>query len=156
MAVLMASHTRSVFSASRRVLPMQDLSGHGGGVGHAGAADGLHQRLLDDALLHVQGQLAGALLRSAPADAVGQTADVLDLLGLNPLAFFRDGGRSVIRALGHRAHTLYFAGIDHSPLSFSIRSEFCRFFQSWPGILTVFSFILYRQTITLSRVVTIP
>ena len=116
----------------------EDLRCHSGGVGHTGAADGLHQRLLDDALLHVQGQFAGALLRSTPADAVGQTADILDFLGLNPLSFFRDGGRSVIRALGHRAHTLYFAGIDHCPLSFSIRSEFCRFFQSLPGILTVF------------------
>ena len=34
----------------------------------------LHQRLLDDAVLHIQGQLAGALLRSAPAHAVGEAA----------------------------------------------------------------------------------
>ena len=50
----------------------QDLARHGGGMGHAGAADGLHQRFLDDALFHVQRQLAGALLRRAPANAVRQ------------------------------------------------------------------------------------
>ena len=90
MAVLIASHTRSVFSASRMVLPIRISRGHGRGVGHAGAAEGLHQRFLDDAVLDVQGQLAGALLRRAPADAVGKAADVLDFLRLHPLALFGD------------------------------------------------------------------
>ena len=91
----------------------QNFAGHGGGVGHAGTADGLYQRFFNDAVLHVQGQLAGTLLGRAPANTVGQTADVLDLLGLNPFALLRDGGGAVIRALGHRAHMLHFGGIDH-------------------------------------------
>ena len=93
---------------------MQDLSGHSGGVGHAGAADGLHQSLLDDAVFDVQGQLAGTLLRGAPAHAVGQAADVGDLLGLDPLALLGNGRGAVVGALGDRTHVLYFAGVDHS------------------------------------------
>ncbi len=95
---------------------MQDLAGHGGGVGHAGAAQSLHQGLLDDAVLDVQGQLAGALLGSAPADTVGEAADVLDLLGLDPLTLLGDGGGAVICALGNGAHVLYFGGINHEIL----------------------------------------
>ena len=83
-------------------------------MGHAGAADGLHQRFLDDAVLHVQRQLAGALLRGAPAHTVGKTGDVGDLLGLHPLALLRNGRRSVISALGHGTHMLNFSRIDHS------------------------------------------
>jgi hypothetical protein len=63
----------------------QNLGGHGGGMGHAGAAEGLDQRLFDDPVFDVQGQLARALLRRAPADAVGQAGDVRDFLGLHPL-----------------------------------------------------------------------
>ena len=83
-------------------------------MGHAGAADGLHQSLLNDAVFHVQRQLAGALLRSAPADAVGKAGDVADLLGLHPFALLGNGSGAVISALGDGAHMLYFAGIDHS------------------------------------------
>ena len=79
----------------------QDLGGHGGGVGHAGAADGLDQGFLDDALLDVQGQLAGALLGRAPAHAVGEAGDVLDLLGLHPPPFLGDGRGTVVGSLGH-------------------------------------------------------
>ena len=110
----MASQTRSVFRASRMVLPEQDLGGHGRGMGHAGAADGLHQGLLDDAVLDVQGQLAGALLGRAPADAVGEAGDVLDLLGLDPAAFLGDGRRAVIRPFRHARHVFDFCRIDHS------------------------------------------
>ena len=53
-------------------LARQDLRGHGRRMGHAGAADGLDQGFLDDAVLDVEGQLAGALLGSAPAHAVGE------------------------------------------------------------------------------------
>ena len=49
------------------VLPGQDFACHSGGMGHAGAADGLDQGFFDDAVLDVQGQFAGALLRGAPA-----------------------------------------------------------------------------------------
>ena len=91
----------------------QDLAGHGGGVGHAGAADGLHQRFLNDALLHVQGQLAGALLGRAPADAVGQAGDVRDLLRLYPLALFGDRRGAMVGALGDADHFFYFLGVLH-------------------------------------------
>ncbi len=59
--------------------------------GHARAADHLDQGLLDDAVLDVEGQFAGALLGRAPADPVGQTGDVLDFLGLGPPAFLGMG-----------------------------------------------------------------
>ena len=81
---------------------MRISDGHSGGMGHAGAADGLHQGFLNDAVLHVQGQLAGALLGSAPADAMGKAGDVGDLLGLDPLALLGDGGGAVISALWRR------------------------------------------------------
>ncbi len=91
----------------------EDLRGHGGGMGHAGAADGLHQSLLDDAVLHVQGQLAGTLLGSTPANTVGQAGDVLDFLGLDPFALFGDGSGTMVRALGNGAHILHFGRVDH-------------------------------------------
>ena len=71
------------------------------------AADGLDQGLLDDAVLDVEGQLAGALLRRAPADAVGQAGDVLDFLGLHPPALLGDGRRAVVGPLatGHMCST---------------------------------------------------
>ena len=86
----------------------KDLGSHGCGVGHARAADGLNEGLLDDAVLDVQRQLAGALLGSAPADAVRKTGDVLDLLGLNPLALLGDGCGTVVCTLGNGAHVLHF------------------------------------------------
>ena len=82
-------------------------------MGHAGAADGLHQRFLDDAVFHVQAQLARALLRRAPAHTVGVTGDVFDSLRLDPLALFRDGRGAVIRALGDADHVFHFFGILH-------------------------------------------
>ena len=57
-------------------------------MSHAGAADGLNQSFLDDAFLNVQGELAAALLRSTPAYTMSQAADILNLLGLYPLALF--------------------------------------------------------------------
>ena len=98
----------------------EDLAGHGGGVGHAGAAQGLHQGLLDDALLDVQGQLAGALLGSAPAHAVSEAGDILDLLGLDPFPFLGDGSGTMVSALGNRAHVLNFGRIDHGESSFPL------------------------------------
>jgi len=96
----------------------QDLGGHGGGMGHAGAAQGLHETLFNDAVLDVERQLAGTLLRSAPAHTVRETGDVLDFLGLNPFTLFRDRRRSVIRALRDRAHMLYFCSVNHKILPF--------------------------------------
>ena len=45
------------------------------------------QGLFDDAVLHVQAQLAGALLGCAPAHTMGVAADVLDLIGLDPVSY---------------------------------------------------------------------
>ena len=91
----------------------KDLGGHGGGVGHARAADGLDEGLLDDALLDVKRKLAGTLLRGAPTHTVREARDVGNLLGLDPLALLGDGCGAVIRALGDGAHILDFCGILH-------------------------------------------
>ena len=87
----------------------QDLGGHGGRVGHAAAADGLHQRLLDDPFFNVEGQFAGALLGSTPANAVRQAADILDLAALHPLALFGDGSGAMVGALFDAYHFLDFS-----------------------------------------------
>ena len=52
---------------------------------HAGAADGLDESFLDDAVLHVEGELAGALLRRAPTDTMRKAGNVADLLRLDHL-----------------------------------------------------------------------
>ena len=62
----------------------------------------------------VQGQLAGTLLRCAPAHTVGVAADVLDLIGLDPCALFGDGSRTMLRTFGDRAHILYLLRIGHN------------------------------------------
>ena len=82
-------------------------------MGHTGTADGLDQSLFDDAVLDIQAQLACALLRCAPAHAMGKAGDILDFLCLHPFALFGNGSRAMIRALGNRAHMLDFCSIDH-------------------------------------------
>ena len=77
-------------------------------MGHSGAADGLNQSFLNDAVLDVQRQLAGTLLRSAPADAVCVAGDVLDISGLHPFRLFRDRSCAMVYALVYDAHVLYF------------------------------------------------
>ena len=67
-----------------------------------------YESFFDNAVLYVECQLAGALLRSAPADTMCQTADVLNLFCLNPLAFFWNGGRTMVGTFGHATHVLYF------------------------------------------------
>ena len=118
MATLIASQTRSVFKRFENRLAGQNLSGHGGGMGHAGAADRLHQRFLDDAVLDVQRELAGSLLGSAPAHAVGQTGNVGHFLDLRPSAFLRNRRRAVIRPLGDHAHLFNFVGMHRELRSF--------------------------------------
>ena len=51
-------------------------------MGHAGAADGLDQGFLDNAVFNVQAEFAAALLGGAPADAVGVAGNVFDFLSL--------------------------------------------------------------------------
>jgi hypothetical protein len=93
-------------------------------VGHTGAAQGLDQSFFDDAFLNVQGQLAAALLRSAPADTVGETADIGDLLCLHPLAFFRNGSGAMVCALTDGAHVLYFCTVNHGNIPFFSKDVF--------------------------------
>ncbi len=87
-------------------------------MGHAGAADGLNERLFDDAILNVERQLACALLGSAPANAMSKAGNILDLLSLNPLALFRDWSRAMVRTLGDTYHFLNFARVLHGSSSF--------------------------------------
>ncbi len=65
----------------------------------------------------VEGQLAGALLGRAPADAMGQAGDVFDLFGFDPLALFRDGGRIMFCAFFYAKHLFHFTGILHTVIS---------------------------------------
>ena len=75
---------------------------------HAGAADGLDESFLDDAVLHVEGEL-----RRAPADTMRKAGNVADLLRLDPLAFLRNGRRAMVCTLCNRAHMLYFSRVNH-------------------------------------------
>ena len=89
-------------------------------MGHTGATDGFNQGFFDDTVFDVEGQFTGALLRSAPADAVGQTGNLGDFLHFDPFAFFGDRRRTVMRALSDRTHLFYFVGIGrHNSLFLS-------------------------------------
>ena len=77
-------------------------------MGHAGAANGLNESFLDDAVLDIQGQLAGTLLRCAPAYTMGEAADVLHVLGLDPLALLRNRSGAVVHFLCHTCHVFHF------------------------------------------------
>ena len=87
-------------------------------MGHAGAADGLNKRFFDHAVFDVQRQLAGALLRCAPANTMSEAGNILDFLCLNPLALLGNGSRTMICALCYRTHMLYFSRINHKSLPF--------------------------------------
>ena len=86
----------------------EDLRCHSCRVGHSGTSEGLHQSFLDDAVLDVQGQLAGTLLRCAPAHTMCVTGNVLNLFCLHPLCFLRDRSGTVMHSLCDRAHVLDF------------------------------------------------
>ena len=89
-------------------------------MGHAGAADGLNEGLLDDAVLDVQAQLAGTLLGSTPAHTMGVAADILNFIRLDPLALFGDGRGTVLGSFCDRAHCVDLCGVfDHNFLSFA-------------------------------------
>jgi hypothetical protein len=49
---------------------------------------------------------------------VGETADIGDLLGLNPLALFGNGSGAMVSALTDGAHMLYFCTINHGKIPF--------------------------------------
>ena len=91
----------------------ENLRGHCGGVGHARAADRLDEGFLDHAVLDVQRELAGSLLRRTPAHAVRVAADVLYLLCLHPLPLFGNRRRTVVAPLHERALMLNFSRVDH-------------------------------------------
>ena len=82
-------------------------------MGHTGTTDGFDQRLLNQAIFHIEGEFAGALLRRAPAHPVGQARDIADFLDLNPLPLLRYGGRAVVGPLGNHTHLLYFMCLNH-------------------------------------------
>ncbi len=96
----------------------QNLGGHGGRMRHSGAADGLNQRFLDDALLYVQRQLAGPLLGSAPAHSVGQARHVGYFFDLGPTAFLWNRCRAMIGPLGNYAHLFNFVCMHRELRSF--------------------------------------
>ena len=77
-------------------------------MGHTRAADGLNECLLDDALLDVERELAGALLGCAPAHTMRKAGYVGNLLGLNPFALLGDGCGAVVCALSDGAHVFHF------------------------------------------------
>ena len=60
-------------------------------------------------LLDVERELARALLRCAPAHAVGEAADVRDLLRANPLALFGNGSGVVLGTFCDANHLFHFA-----------------------------------------------
>ncbi|MPM67650.1 hypothetical protein SDC9_114574 [bioreactor metagenome] len=82
-------------------------------MGHARAADRFDKRLLDDAALDVERELAGALLRRAPAHAVRKAGDVSYLPRFYPFSLFGDGRGAVIGALCHTYHFFNFARTLH-------------------------------------------
>jgi hypothetical protein len=69
--------------------------------------------------LDVERQLAGALLRRAPADAVRKTGNVLDFLGLHPLALFGDGSRDHDTRPWQPGTYADFRSVNHKILPFS-------------------------------------
>jgi hypothetical protein len=77
-------------------------------VGHTGAAEGFNQSFFDNTVFNVKGKLAAALLGSAPADTVGITGNIGDLLGLDPSALFGNGSGTVVGAFCYNAHSLNF------------------------------------------------
>jgi hypothetical protein len=83
-------------------------------VGHTGAADGFNKGFLNNALLHIEGQLASTLLRSAPTHTVGKAGDVLNLGGLRPGTLLGDGGGAVIAALLDATHLFDFVCVLHN------------------------------------------
>ena len=89
-------------------LARQYLGSHGSTVGHARAAYGLDQALLDHALFHVERELAGSLLRSAPPDAVREARNVFYLFRPNPFSLLWNWSRRVVSTLSYAAHVLYF------------------------------------------------
>ena len=94
----------------------ENLRSHSSGVGHARAADGFDEGFLDDALLHVERQLAGTLLRRTPTHAVGETGDVLNLGGCCPSPLLRDGCGAVIAALLDATHMFNFCRVLHKSM----------------------------------------
>ena len=71
----------------------------------------------NNAVFDIEGKLAGALLRSAPAYTVRKAADVLNLFCLNPFALFGYGSRTVVGPFMNAYHVFYFMCILHRVLS---------------------------------------
>ena len=80
---------------------------------HTGAAERFNERFFDHAVFHVERKLAGALLRRAPAYAMGKAANIGDLFCLDPLALLRNGRRVMLCAFCDAEHLFNFARILH-------------------------------------------
>ena len=96
----------------------KDLGSHCCGMSHTAAAYGLNKSFLDDTVLNVKGELASSLLRCAPADTMGETAYIGDLLGIYLFAFFGYGRGLMICALAYTAHIFNFLRVFHLCYSF--------------------------------------
>ena len=71
-------------------------------MGHTGAADGFDQSFLYNPILDIKRQLTGTLLRGTPANAVGQTRNIFNLIGFDPFALLRDRRWSMVGTLDNR------------------------------------------------------
>ena len=71
-------------------------------------------------VLHIQGQLAGSLLRGAPAHPVRQAGNILDFVCLHPPAFLGDRSRAVVWPFCNSTHSFHFVGVNHDGTPFLI------------------------------------
>ena len=114
--ILLKVRNARTYFPIKKGLARENLGSHGCRVCHAGASEGLYESLLDDTVLDVEGELAAALLRSAPADTVGKTGDVLDFFCMHPFALLGDGSIGVVGAFSNAAHLLHFFCVNHNNL----------------------------------------
>ena len=82
-------------------------------MGHTGASDSFNESFLDDTVFDIESQFACALLRSAPAHAVGETGNFVDFFNVSPAAFLRNGSGRILRPFGHADHLLDFMSKLH-------------------------------------------
>ena len=82
----------------------KNFGSHSRRVSHTAATDRFDKGFFDNAVFDVKGKFARALLGSAPAYAVSETADVLNFFCLNPFAFLGNGGGTVVGTFFDTAH----------------------------------------------------
>ena len=82
-------------------------------MGHAGAADGFHQRFFDNSVFYVKSKFAGSLLRRTGSHAVRKRGNILDVIGLYLTPLLRNGSGTVVGTLRHGAHSFHIFGTVH-------------------------------------------